>query len=290
MQKQSIRSIKEKITKELSGLYGEHEARSIAFWVMEAALEKDRAFILSNLKEIISGNNYRIISGYLEQLKQGKPIQYVCGYAFFRDLKLIVDKSVLIPRPETELLVEEVLKYYNMPGKPAHGLDIGTGSGCIPVSLMTEARNISMDAMDKSQSAINIAGQNGRQNKAGTNFVVDDIFAPDLNKYPECYDFIVSNPPYVLETDKTMMHKNVLEYEPGSALFVEDDNALVYYRAIVKFSKLKLKPGGRLFLEIHEKKAAEIHQLLQANAFTDIRLIKDFHGKDRIVIAQLNQQ
>lgn len=283
----TLRQIKNQCIRELSHLYDSREAESITNRVLEHVLNENHQSLSLQQNLPIDRQTLQIIESYLKELKEGKPVQHLLGYAYFRDIKLYVNRDVLIPRSETEMLVENVLEDFGRDKDgPFHGLDIGTGSGCIPLSLMMESGNISMDAMDMSTEAIEVARKNSRLYDIKTNFFVDNIFDFQDGKYRSAgYDFIVSNPPYVLDSDKEFMHRNVLEHEPQKALFVPEQDSIMYYKTILDFTSKFLKKEGKIYFEIHEKKGEEIKSLLLKRNFTRIKLKKDLAGKFRIIEA-----
>lgn len=284
MTRQTVKEIQAQIVHSLTELYDEQEAKSITNRILEDVMQSDSVKAIENY--FVNFNQKAKLEDYLEKLLNSEPVQYVTGYAYFRDLKLNVNSNVLIPRSETEFLVEEVLTHFKTGNDILFGIDIGTGSGCIPLSLETESNKFMMEAVDNSEGAIELAKQNKDLYKTKTKFLVDNILNPDYNKYRiEKYDFIISNPPYVLESDKTRMHQNVLQYEPDKALYVLDNQALLFYDAILKFASKKLKNKGWLFLEIHEEKGKELGQLLEEHDYSQIKIIRDLNNKDRFIKA-----
>lgn len=282
----SIHNIQEYITDELSVLYDNQESKSLSYWLLEYLLDVERSKLHDIKNEKFPPDQTVRLNALLTELKKGKPIQYVIGKVYFRNLVLDIDQNVLIPRPETEMLVEHILKHTHKENKSLSGLDIGTGSGCIALSLAYESSIISMSAQDISEPALAVAERNARLNNIDITFFNDDILNPEFDKYNKAgYDFIVSNPPYVLESDKDKMHKNVLEYEPPIALYVTDENALVYYKAIIDFAQNMLKNGGILFLEIHELKGREIINLFSRHQFFKTKILKDLQNKERFIKA-----
>ena len=194
----------------------------------------------------------------LERLKTAEPVQYILGYAWFLDYKIKVNKDVLIPRPETEELVTQLL--YNNKKFTGTILDIGTGSGCIAITIKRLLPEAKIFAVDVSAAALNVAKQNAKDNKCEINFIEDDILNPDFKKYPDKVDIIISNPPYISEKEKEEMHANVLKYEPHLALFTDDDS-LQFYKAILSFAKKKLKKQGELYLELNSEYAEAVFDL-----------------------------
>lgn len=228
----------------------------------------------------------------LALLKKEHPIQYILGETEFYSLPFIVNKNVLIPRPETEELVEWILHCHSERSEESRKisvLDIGTGSGCIAVSLAKKLPNAKVYGFDISTKALKVAKENAKLNSVGVEFLEGDIlndenwetFFKDLK-----FDVIASNPPYVRLQEKQLMKPNVLEHEPHLALFVEDDNALLFYHTVAKFAKQFLAPSGHLFFEINEHLGEEIIVLLEQMDFKDIMLKQDVFGKDRMVKAR----
>ena len=268
---------------ELKNIYPPEEIRSFTDILLKhfADINKTEAFLYpdKNLNDEII---YKLASA-IEKLKQEYPVQYITGQTEFYSLKFKVSPDVLIPRPETEELVDLIIKNHQNHQK-IKILDIGTGSACIPVSLKKHLPETEIFALDISEKALHIARENAKINQTQIYFFNDDILNPQENKYTD-YDIIVSNPPYVREKEKTLMQKNVLENEPHLALFVKDDDALIFYRAIINFAKNRLKPKGFIYFEINEALAGELKDLLKLNNFTDIEIIKDLFGKNRIIKA-----
>ena len=192
-------------------------------------------------------------------------------------LEFKVNKHTLIPRPETEELVHWVLQE-----DFTSALDIGTGSGCIAISLAKQSEG-NLSALDFSKEALEVAKENAKNSEVAIGFIRADILQQPALK--QTFDVIVSNPPYVLESDKKLMHTNVLKHEPHTALFVEDEDALVFYNSIADFAQNHLNENGKLFFEIHENKGEEVLQMLQEKGFSKLELRKDMQGKDRMVKA-----
>ena len=230
---------------------------------------------------ILSPNDERELESILSRLCNFEPIQYVQGTARFLGRTFRVAPGVLIPRPETEELVEGMLKEV---APVSRILDIGTGSGCIAVTLSKELPEAEVTAWDISEEALAIAGDNNHLLQASVLFVQRDV----LTYQPvegECFDVIVSNPPYVTETEKNEMDANVLEWEPGLALFVPDEDPLRFYNRIACLGSELLLPGGKLYFEINQAYGRETAHILEMNQYRDVRVIKDIFGKDRIVTA-----
>ncbi|MBI1766947.1 MAG: peptide chain release factor N(5)-glutamine methyltransferase [Bacteroidetes bacterium] len=250
------------------------EAHAIALAIME----KYYGF---NLTDILSGKDVENIdfSLIIERINQHEPIQYILGEAVFYGRKFKVNSSVLIPRPETELLVQEVI---NENFVSPRILEIGTGSGCIAIALKLEIPASQVYSLDISENAISVAKENAAALKAEVEFIHKD-FLQDFSIEP--FDVIVSNPPYIKESEKTSMRPNVLEHEPHQALFVPNEDPLLFYKAIASKSKSLLKPGGKIFVEINEQFGEAIKELFENTSFHQVEIIKDFDDKHRIVTA-----
>ena len=262
---------------ELHLVYSDIETESLFYWCIHSIFNSSRSEWLLNADFSLSSEEINTFTEIVSRLKKHEPIQYVLGECEFCGLTFTLNPSCLIPRPETEELVHWILE-----DNFKRGLDIGTGSGCIAISLAALS-NIQMNALDISVGALELAKRNAKQNNVSIDFFTHDIF--DDFQFDNKFDFIVSNPPYVLESEKLVMQKNVLDYEPELALFINDDEALKYYERIVEFSKMNLKDEGVLFFEINEQKAIEIKRLLEKNLFSDILIKKDMQGKNRMVKA-----
>jgi release factor glutamine methyltransferase len=223
----------------------------------------------------------------LEELKHHKPIQYITGKTYFHDMELVVGPGVLIPRPETEELVELIIRE-NI--KKSHDelsvLDIGTGSGCIALGLKKKFPEWAVSTMDNSMKALEVARKNATMNKCDICFITYDIFQKPVKSIFPLFDIIISNPPYITESEKKWMKKNVLEFEPAEALFVPDNDPLVYYKAITDFARKNLVRPGFLYLEINERFGPEIKKLLLTKGFSRVDIIKDIIGKDRFIKAE----
>ena len=227
----------------------------------------------------------------ISRLLHFEPIQYIFGHTLWCGLDLLVTPATLIPRPETAELVERInnsLPCREGSGLGLHVLDVGTGSGCIAIALKKAHPSWSVTGIDISPEAIAIARENARRNNVEVNFQVADIF--DSNEENPKYDLVVSNPPYICESEKSSMRPNVLNFEPSSALFVPDSDPLLFYRRIAELFSLPLKGKGRergLFFEINEAYGEELKQLLDSLGYTDIQIHKDIYGKDRIIEARM---
>jgi release factor glutamine methyltransferase len=222
------------------------------------------------------------IASHMTRLKKFEPIQYVLNEAHFYGRKYYVDSSVLVPRPETEELVSLIISQHKSKSE-IKIIDIGTGSGCISITLDKEMPPTEVYAMEINKDALNIARKNASLLNSKVMFVQDDIFNFQPS-YP-MFDVVVSNPPYVTESEKGLMHKNVLDYEPSIALFVPDEDPVRYYQAIVQFCDYYLLEGGKIYLEINERLGNKVMDVLRQRNYKEIYLFKDFNNKNRIVSA-----
>lgn len=274
----SIRFLFKKYSQRLQEIYPKQEAESLVYWLMEHFLEIKRKDIL--LDKIIP-TIPPALDQAVEKLKKGMPIQYIIGSAPFYGREFKVGPSVLIPRNETEELVHLIIKENNFPGLKI--LDLGSGSGCIPITLALELELASVSGVDISEEAVHLAEFNASELGAWVNFSILDILSEDLPSLE--WDILVSNPPYVRRSEKAQMHQNVLDYEPHLALFVSDEDPLLFYRVISQKGNAVLKSGGKLYFEINEAFGAQVVDLLSSIGYEQIRLIKDLNDKDRIIVA-----
>ncbi len=276
--------------RKLTGIYPDQEVRQFIYILFEEYLGWDKARVHLSHDAGIPEKTADLFNLALEELYTGKPIQYIIGKTRFNGWVLKVDSKVLIPRPETEQLTSIIKAGYpEKRGWPDSVLDIGTGSGCIAIDLKKHFSQAVVTAMDISVGALITAELNARNNHCVISFfhgnILDQSTWPDLGKY----DLIVSNPPYVMEREKLQMHRNVVEFEPAVALFVEDQYPLVFYKAIAGFAAGHLVARGRLYFEINEQFGNEVCELMQSSGFENIALQNDFHGKERFVSGSLNQ-
>jgi release factor glutamine methyltransferase len=273
----------------LSEIYDIQEAKSLTWLSINASSKLERAKYLSIREEEIPEPELDNLLEILKQLKNSIPLQYILGETEFYDLKFKINPSVLIPRPETEELVDwALITIREMKGESEvlKVLDIGTGSGCIPISIKKYIPLADISAIDISKSALITAKLNAEINQTEINFIEDDILNPNkvfFNKNQ--YDVIISNPPYVRESEKLQMHQNVLNHEPHDALFVPDNQALKFYKAIADFALNYLKKTGILFLEINESLGNETVDLLIETGFKTAEIRQDMYGKDRMIRA-----
>jgi len=280
-----LKDLKKYIEDKLISIYNHRESESLASLIIEDILLFDRTSFIINSDKIIESNKIDEINLIIERLQKEEPIQYILGKTEFYDLVFNVNKHTLIPRQETELLVDKIIKQ-NSISEEIKILDIGTGTACIAISLSKNIKNAKVSALDISYETLNMAKENAILNKEKINFITDDILNP-INIFDDKFDIIVSNPPYVTENEKSLMQNNVLDYEPDLALFVPNKNPLKFYIAICNFASNNLEAGGQLWLEINEQFGYETVELLKKHNFTDLRIIKDLNEKDRIVTGVL---
>lgn len=274
--------------KELDAEYGNHEVDSFFNILIKHYLDLERISLVLEPNLNLTKTEEQPLFEALVRLKNHEPIQYIIGETEFFGLNFKVNENTLIPRPETEELVEWIVgnATSNTFEKPLNILDIGTGTGCIAISLANSLPNAQVTAIDISEGALKVAEQNANLNNADVTFVKADILDRETTIIePRKWDVIVSNPPYVRNLEKAEMKKNVLNYEPSSALFVSDDNPLLFYKAIVEFAVDNLKENGLLFFEINQYLGQETKELLADYGFRNIQLKKDIFGNDRMVNA-----
>jgi len=264
---------------ELSDLYPENELKSIIYFSIDFHLGLTKSGTILQSENFLKNDEIAVLINVVDRLKNMEPIQYILSETEFYGLSFYTKKEILIPRPETEELVDWIIK--DNKGSKKKYLDIGTGSGCIIVSLAKNLKG-TFDALDISEETIRISKKNIVKNKVNVKLKQRDILHSDLE---EKWDVIVSNPPYVLNSEKELMNKNILDWEPYLALFVEDKNPLVFYKEIAKKASNVLRKNGLLYFEINEKFGKEIINLLAEIGFVDIALKKDINDKDRMIKA-----
>jgi len=276
-----IKSIKERFHQELKEKFSKTEIESFLNLLFEKFLGLSRLEMVLKPEINLSKEEEKQFENALKRLKNSEPIQYIIGETDFYGLKFKVDKNVLIPRPETEELVDWILKE-----NPTSSsiLDIGTGSGCIAISLAKNLKSSKVFAWDVSEKALETAKNNAEINKAKVEFQLKNILAE--KSAAEKFDIIVSNPPYVRELEKEKMQENVLKHEPHLALFVENDDALLFYRKILKFAENNLTSNGKLYFEINEYLKEELEILLADFKIKNYFFRKDIFGKYRMLKVQ----
>lgn len=281
----------------LKSVYDERESANITDWVFESIADIKRLDRISNRQQAISNEASEQLNIVLQQLLEHKPVQYVLGEAWFYKMKLKVNGHVLIPRPETEELVEWVVeeirnKELEIRNKevsqltnhnsPTTILDIGTGSGCIAIALKKELPNAEIFALDVSNDALQIAKQNAADLNTKLDFIQFDFLNEGQWSLLNSFDIIVSNPPYIHANEKNKLAKNVVEYEPHLALFVTDADPFIFYKKLAFFADDHLKENGKIFVEVHEDYAAQVQKIFAEKNFkTEIK--KDMYGRERMI-------
>jgi release factor glutamine methyltransferase len=271
----------------VSEIYDEREAAAICSLVMEHLTGMPKSVRWMHKTETLSARQSELLQIYQDDLKICRPVQYVLGEAWFGSLPFYVNEDVLIPRPETEELVEWLLSDSISRGSGEAVLDIGTGSGCIPVYIKKKRGDFRILAMDVSENALEVARKNSIIHDTPIEFLLCDFLNPHQWESVPFADLIISNPPYIPENQKQFMDKHVKDFEPATALFVPDRDPLIFYRNIGDFAIQKLNPGGAIFLEIHHDYAREIMDWYILNGFT-IELKKDYAGNNRMIKARRN--
>ena len=287
----NIKSLKTYFFTELQTIQEDAEIESFFFILTE---------FLHNLKRIdvslhpdfeVTESDFKKWQTIISELKTEKPIQYITGEAWFYGLRFEVNENTLIPRPETEELVDWIVDGLKIKAKGQRVLDIGTGSGCIPIALKKEIPSAQVSAIDISEKALEMARKNALNNQVEVNFIQQDILQSSnlqISKSSNLlFDVIVSNPPYVRNLEKHEIKKNVLDYEPHLALFVDDSDALLFYRKIAQLALKSLTPNGKLFFEINQYLGKETVELVEQLGFKNIELRKDFMGNDRMICCGL---
>ena len=278
-----MKQIIDYITSHLSDLYDADEARALAWWVVEEMTGLTRSNLQIDDKDSTKFPNVQIFDPIIARLRQFEPIQYIFGHTFWCGLDLKLTKATLIPRPETAELVERIShSSFPVSSSPFRVLDVGTGSGCIALALKQKHPEWEITGIDISVEAIKIARENATRNHLNVSFLQTDIFSKGIEN--QSYDLIVSNPPYIRECEKKDMRLNVLNFEPPSALFVPDDDPLLFYRRIAS-----LRIATYLFFEINENLSVEIEQMLKNLNYENIQLANDIYGKPRIFQARITR-
>ena len=269
---------------ELINYYDEREADTMLFMIIEEYAKLTKTDVLINPEKAVSESDLLQIRFAIKDLKNYKPIQYILGKTEFYGLPIIVNPDVLIPRPETEELVELIIKE-NKNSNNISILDIGAGSGCIAIVLKKNLNSADVFAIDVSGNAMDVARINSEINETDIIFKQFDILQNDrITAFPE-FDIIVSNPPYVRKSEKKQMRKNVLDYEPDKALFVDDAEPLLFYKAITNFAKTYLKSDGKIYCEINQYLGDETSVLFYNEGFRQVDIFKDINGNDRVLRA-----
>ncbi|WP_027067268.1 peptide chain release factor N(5)-glutamine methyltransferase [Maribacter sp. Hel_I_7] len=282
-----LREIKYIYHSELDAIYGKEEVNSFFYLLIEHYFDLERFILAIQPELVIDKKQETVIFQALSELKLEKPIQHIIGTTHFMDLDFKVNEHVLIPRPETEELVRWILDDYKNTAKILTILDMGTGSGCIPISLDKNLTDAKVFGLDISKDALKVAEENNALLNSDVKFYEADILSLDMEtsekELDEKFDIIISNPPYVRELEKAEMQNNVIDHEPSLALFVPDEDPLKFYSAVVNFAANHLNENGCLYLEINQYLGEETKQLLEKSNFKTIELRKDMFGNDRMI-------
>ena len=266
----------EQLKSGLAGVYEPQEVQAMIRVICEDIFNYDQVDGALRQERDLPDFAQERITDIIARLRRHEPLQYIVGHALFHGHKFKVTPAVLIPRPETEQLVDLIVDE-NL-ASDLRVLDMGTGSGCIAISLARALKFPQVDALDVSRDALAVARENAEALKVRVRFFESDMLAPQP---PARYDIIVSNPPYICWSEREAMDRNVKDYEPGQALFVPDDDPLLFYKAIAPYAAQSLERGGRLYLEINQRFGGEMKRLLEDNGFDEVRIIDDSYGKPR---------
>ena len=273
----------EQLKRGLAGVAEPDEAQAMIRVICEDVFNYDPVDVALRQESELPDFAPQRIADIIARLQRHEPLQYIVGSARFHGHRFKMTPAVLIPRPETEQLVDLIVD--ENPGSDLRVLDMGTGSGCIAISLARALKFAQVDALDVSQDALAVARENASLLKVKVRFFESDMLAPQPAAR---YDIIVSNPPYVCWSERETMERNVLDYEPGQALFVPDNDPLLFYKAIVPYAAQSLERGGHLYLEINQRFGSEVKRLLEASGFDEVRIIEDSYGKPRFAAAVIN--
>ena len=276
----TIKDIKPYLEKELGEIYPEPELSALTSIIIRTIFGISRVHRLALPEYPVTKKQLQRIISICGELKTGKPLQYILGETSFYNCVIRVNRETLIPRPETEELVDLIIKENR--GFTGKILDVGTGTGCIAIALAVNIPGSVITGIDISEEAIKTAKENALLNSVQLTLIVADIFNAEFN-FPDKADIVVSNPPYIRESEKQFIAKNVIDFEPHMALFVPDTDPIIYYRAIVRSAANILKPEGKIYFEINEAMGKSIFQLLGSSGYSGIEIVKDINGKERII-------
>ena len=278
----NLNQTKRHFTETLVTAFPQREAEQLMRILLEDLFDIDLKRQLMEPNLHIDEWQYHLLEEAVKRLLAGEPVQYVTGMARFGDLILMVSPAVLIPRPETAELVQKI--GIGLPAeKPLRIWDIGTGSGCIAIALAKHFVNAEVIGFDVSEEALKIAKENAESNGVKVTFVQDDVLNPQSEFFSQPVDLVVSNPPYVCDSERAAMEKNVLDWEPENALFVPDDDPLLFYRQILRLAKNQLPPNGQVWFEINEQMGNEMLQLCHEMGFAQAEILTDFADKPRFL-------
>jgi release factor glutamine methyltransferase len=283
----TIQEARQRMVFQLYDIYDNREAGNIADLVMENITGWKKIDRILNKQVPLSGHQLALFNQYTSELLSHRPVQYILQEAWFAGLKFYVDEHVLIPRPETEELVEWIIADLNasQPDGSFTLLDIGTGSGCIAIALKKKLRTAAVFACDLSPSALAVAGKNSTENSTSINLLELDFLDESQWQSLPHFDVIVSNPPYIPSHEQPSMNRNVVDFEPHLALFVQNDDPLIFYRKIAEFGNQRLTTKGKIYVEIHENLAEEVQQLFTSRGFRFVETKNDMQGKARMIKA-----
>ena len=279
-----LSQLKINFTTQLQGVYDREEIHSFFYILCDFFLQYSRFDVSMALDTVVSAKNITAFEMALLRLKKQQPIQYIVGHTEFYGLIFKVNKHTLIPRPETEQLVDWIISNHKHQGSGLEILDIGTGSGCIAVALAKNFSKASISGLDISEKALEVAQENAIKNQVLVSFCQKDIL--ETTALEKKYDVVVSNPPYVRQLEKKAMSANVLDYEPGGALFVPNEDPLLFYRKIAQLALVSLQEKGWLYFEINEYLSNEMDALLNEIGFVNIEIKKDFRAVPRMIKCQ----
>jgi release factor glutamine methyltransferase len=282
---QTIKDIRFYLAKELTNVYKETEIRALADVLIKTVTRTTKLHQLYDNGYLVTRGDAEKIIEITEELKTGRPIQYVLGEMTFYNCIIKVNSSTFIPRPETEELVDLIIRENK--GYKGNIIDFGVGSGCIAIALAANLPSAMLTGIEISEDAIRIAQENAVLNKVKVSFIKGDIFTLDKEVVGKA-GIIVSNPPYVRNSEKPLIAKNVLDFEPHLALFVTDSDPLKYYKTILKLADKILLPGGRLYFEINEAMGRSLNLLFESFEYSEIEIVRDINNKERIIKARKN--
>ncbi|MBG6132079.1 release factor glutamine methyltransferase [Aquimarina sp. EL_43] len=281
-----IKDLRANFTNSLSGIYDSEEILSFFYILSEEILGLKRVDVAMCLDKTLTVNEKTNFDNAIKRLEKQEPIQYIIGETYFFGIPFIVNEHVLIPRPETEELVDWILKDQKKEKQSITILDIGTGSGCIAISLAKKIPEAKVYAIDISEKAIQVAKENARKNHVEVTFINADVL--EIEDLFQDFDIIVSNPPYVRELEKKEMKSNVLDNEPEQALFVSDNEPLLFYEKITDLTKGKLRENGSLYFEINQYLGIETKSMIESKGFKSVEVRKDIYDNERMIRARLN--
>ncbi|PQL94593.1 peptide chain release factor N(5)-glutamine methyltransferase [Apibacter adventoris] len=283
----SLSEIRQQYIKQLSEQYSPQEIDIIFYALAENYLHINKSILKLSLNELKDENDlkYILFLNALFQLKEGIPYQYVLGSTIFFGCEILVNKNVLIPRPETEELVEWILKDINNKNQKLQIMDLCSGSGCISIALAKNLPKSQIDGIDVSEKALELSQKNSVLNKVSVNYIQTNLLDSEKINTNKKYDIIVSNPPYIKKSEKRDMDERVYKFEPNEALFVTDENPLIFYKEIIKFSMMNLNEKGKIYIEINQNLSEETQELF-LKYFTFVELKKDLSGNYRMIKAE----